>query len=207
MIASLISTELGLDPRVISSIARTASYRYKDYTIPKRSSEGRRKISQPAVQLKVLQVWLVRRIFRLLPLHPAAAAYMKNSSITRNAALHSKNNFLLKVDFREFFPSIKGEDVVSLLQRNADRVRVFVSEPDDLRFVRSVVCRHNELPIGAPSSPIISNAVMHDFDLKWSNWCQENEIVYSRYADDLCFSTRRAFILCFGFALFDNSPK
>lgn len=191
MIASLISAELGLNPRAIAALARSASYRYKDYTIPKRSGGAPRLISQPTPQLKVLQIWLVRRIFRLLPMHSAATAYMKHCSIWRHAALHSRNNFLLKIDFQDFFPSIKGEDVVQLLQQNRDRVSAFIKEQDDLTFIRAVVCRRNELPIGAPSSPIVSNAVMYDFDLKWANWCQENEITYSRYADDLCFSTKR----------------
>jgi hypothetical protein len=195
MIVSLISAELGLDPAAISKIARSAAYRYKDYTIPKRSGGPPRKISQPTAQLKVLQIWLVRRIFRLLPVHAAATAYMKQCSIARHAAIHSGNNFLLKIDFQDFFPSIKGTDVVRLLQQNPDRVSPFIKEEDDLSFVRSTVCRANSLPIGAPSSPIISNVVMYDFDLEWSNWCQENEVTYSRYADDLCFSTKKANVL------------
>lgn len=195
MIVSLISAELGLEPEAISKIARSAAYRYKDYTIPKRSGGAPRKISQPTPQLKVLQMWLVRRIFRLLPVHAAATAYMKHCSIARNAAMHSRNNFLLKIDFQDFFPSIRDRDIVRLLQHNANRVSAFIKEADDLSFVQSTVCRGNGLPIGAPSSPIISNAVMYDFDLDWSNWCQENEVTYSRYADDLSFSTKRAKVL------------
>jgi RNA-directed DNA polymerase len=195
MIASLISAELGLDPTAISKIARSAAYRYKDYAIPKRSGGAPRKISQPTPQLKVLQIWIIRRIFRLLPVHAAATAYMNHCSVARNAAMHSRNNFLLKIDFQDFFPSIRDADIVRLLQQNADRVSPFIQDADDLSFVRSTVCRGNSLPIGAPSSPIISNVVMYDFDLEWSNWCQENEITYSRYADDLCFSTKRAKIL------------
>jgi RNA-directed DNA polymerase len=195
MIASLISAELGLSSKVIATLARSASYRYKEYLVPKRSGGAPRIISQPTPQLKVLQVWLVRRIFRLLPIHAAATAYMKHCSIGLHAALHSTNNFLLKVDFQDFFPSIKGEDVVRLLQKNAGRVNDFVKEQDDLAFIRAVVCRRNELPIGAPSSPIVSNAVMYDFDLKWATWCQEKEVTYSRYADDLCFSTKHPNVL------------
>jgi RNA-directed DNA polymerase len=195
MIASLISAELGLSTESIAALARSASYRYKEYPVPKRSGGAPRIISQPTPQLKVLQVWLVRRIFKFLPIHAAATAYMKHCSIGRHAALHSRNNFLLKVDFQDFFPSITGGDVVRLLQENASRVNDFVKNQDDQAFIRAVVCRRNELPIGAPSSPIISNAVMYDFDLKWANWCQEREVTYSRYADDLCFSTKRPNLL------------
>jgi RNA-directed DNA polymerase len=195
MITASIATELGLSPRTIASLAKSASYRYKDYQVPKRSAGPPRLISQPTPQLKVLQVWLVKRVFRLLPIHAAATGYMKHCSIGRHASLHSRNNFLLKLDFQDFFPSIKGQDVVRLIQQNIFRVKDFVEGLEDLAFIRAVVCRRNELPIGAPSSPILSNAVMYEFDLKWANWCQEEQVTYSRYADDLCFSTKRPNVL------------
>jgi len=122
MITTLISQELGLKLDAVSLIARSASYRYKDYTVPKRTGGAARLISQPTAQVKVLQIWLVRKIFRLLPIHAAAAAYMRHCSIARHAALHSRNNFLLKVDFRDFFPSLKGEDILQLLQENRGRL-------------------------------------------------------------------------------------
>ena len=48
---------------------------------------------------------------------------------------------------------------------------------------------HLRLSIGAPSSPFISNIVMHHFDDSMSKYCSEKEIIYTRYADDLTFSS------------------
>ncbi|HFG0985183.1 TPA: reverse transcriptase domain-containing protein, partial [Klebsiella pneumoniae] len=45
------------------------------------------------------------------------------------------------------------------------------------------------LSVGAPSSPLISNVIMYLFDDSFTNFCQQREITYSRYADDLTFST------------------
>jgi len=45
------------------------------------------------------------------------------------------------------------------------------------------------LSIGAPSSPFISNTLMYDFDVLVNNECEKRGITYTRYADDLAFST------------------
>jgi RNA-directed DNA polymerase len=55
--------------------------------------------------------------------------------------------------------------------------------------VRNLVCRRDSLTIGAPSSPLLSNLVMFDFDERWSGYCRARRIAYSRYADDVYFST------------------
>jgi hypothetical protein len=46
-----------------------------------------------------------------------------------------------------------------------------------------------------PSSPVISNVVMHDFDAKWSESCRPKKISYTRYADDIYFSTNERGVL------------
>ena len=57
------------------------------------------------------------------------------------------------------------------------------------------MCRRGELTIGAPSSPILSNAILFDFDTAISALCEKNNVTYSRYADDLFFSTNEPFVL------------
>ena len=58
-----------------------------------------------------------------------------------------------------------------------------------------LVTKDGHLTIGAPSSPILSNSVMFEFDEYWSVRCNENDIVYTRYSDDLYFSTNKANVL------------
>ena len=114
MILERLSTETGVDIEEIRVIMRSASHRYKTYTIPKRSG-GRREISQPTPAVKFIQRWLCRNVFSRFPIHGAAQAYKEGANIAANARIHVEQNYLLKVDFENFFPSIKGDDVRSLV--------------------------------------------------------------------------------------------
>jgi RNA-directed DNA polymerase len=194
MLVAKIAAGLSLTTKYVALVARTASYRYKTYQIPKKAG-GFRTINHPARELKLIQRWLIKNLFERLPTHKSATAYKKGASVYRNAAMHRTRSYLLKVDFKDFFPSIKGIDISSLLRTNASFLRGLISGPADLELVRRLVCRGDELTIGAPSSPIISNLVMFQFDDEWSRYCRERSIIYSRYADDLFFSTSQPNIL------------
>jgi RNA-directed DNA polymerase len=194
MIVAKIASSLGLSPNYVALVARTASYRYKTYQIRKKTV-GFRTINHPARELKLIQRWLVENLLVRLPVHNSATAYKKGANVYRNAAMHRMRNYLLKVDFKDFFPSIKGIDVSLMLRTNSKLLQGLISGPADVEIVRQFVCRAGELTIGAPSSPIISNLVMFGFDEEWSRYCHKKSIVYSRYADDLFFSTNQPNVL------------
>jgi len=193
MVLERIAPETGLSGDYVSLIARTATHRYKTYQIRK-ATGGFRTIDHPARELKLLQLWLVNNMFDRLSVHPAAYAYRKGRNILAHAMLHAAQNYLLKVDFRDFFPSITALDVSRVLEAS---VSLFSSplNANDYGLVRLLVCKSGRLTIGAPSSPVLSNAVMFEFDTHWAERCGAEGIVYSRYADDLYFSTNRPNVL------------
>lgn len=85
----------------------TASSRYKVHYIEKRSGRGRRLIAQPTREIKFLQRMLVKHELGALPIHEAAMAYRAGLSIADHARPHAGGRYLLKLDFKDFFPSIK----------------------------------------------------------------------------------------------------
>ncbi|MDX6497057.1 MAG: hypothetical protein QOG23_317 [Blastocatellia bacterium] len=194
MIIERMATQLALAPSFLTKLANSASHRYKEYKIPKRTG-GQRTIHHPARELKLLQYWLLRNVLKLLPVHPSATAYQKGSSIRLNAAAHVANNYILRVDFQDFFPSLTGSDVVTLLQANRDKLTDVDLTDADITLMRQIVCRFDCLTIGAPTSPLISNAIMFEFDVEWSGIAQAEEVTYTRYADDLYFSTNQPNVL------------
>lgn len=194
MIAERIVTQLGLDLEYVMKVAVTATHRYKSYEIRKRTG-GMRTIHHPSRELKLLQGWLMDSVFVHLPIHKAAFAYRRGVSIRNNAAVHVSQNYLLKIDFKDFFPSIKETDISRILEsKSLARAGVELSA-QDLHFIRRIVCREGALTIGAPSSPILSNAVMYEFDVYWSGESEGINVRYSRYADDVYFSTDRPGVL------------
>src|SRR6266568_8997046 len=106
MILEQTSARLALSVSFLLKLAATASYRYKEYTIPKRTV-GRRTIHHPARELKLVQRWLLRNVLNKLPVHAAATAYREGSNIRLNAETHVTNSYILRVDFQDFFPSLK----------------------------------------------------------------------------------------------------
>ena len=126
MILDHLKQLTGLTDAELGTIIRTASSRYKNYTIAKRDGIGRRLISHPSPDIKFLQSWISENIFEIVPVHDAVMSYRKNLSIRDNASAHLDQNYLLKLDFRAFFTSIKANDVENLLSRN-DLPRVISS--------------------------------------------------------------------------------
>ena len=193
MILKSIELQMGVSYEYLEKVVKTAEHRYKTFTIPKRSS-GYRVIEQPSRELKFLQRWLNRNIFRHLPIHSAAYAYRQGIGIAANARVHVNNNYLLKIDFVNFFPSLKRKDVRRLLDVNIQTGTISL-EKEDVDVILDIVCKGGGLTIGSPASPVLSNAILYEFDVSVSELCRSRGVTYTRYADDLYFSTNRPGIL------------
>lgn len=193
MIIKKIASDILLPIEYIKLVSVTANHRYKTYKIKKRT-KGYRIINHPARELKLLQRWLVDNLFSDLPVHEAVYSYRTGRNIQGNAALHRRNNFLLRVDFKDFFPSIRAIDVVKMLHNNQSFLSYQLSR-NDLSLIASIVCKDGGLTIGAPSSPVISNAILFMFDKQLTDICKTYSVIYSRYADDLYFSTNSPNVL------------
>ncbi len=189
-IFSRMQEAYALSDEQLNLLVKRSPHSYKVYSIPKKSG-GNRQIAQPAKETKYLQYWLIENVFSLLPVHECASAYHKGASVKSNAAAHSKNQYLSKFDFRNFFPSIVFSDLVRHFEKHLND---HVQAADILLIARLACIRPKGtsnlcLSIGAPSSPILSNSIMYEFDERISGWCKDHGIVYTRYADDLAFST------------------
>ncbi|MGL3208293.1 retron St85 family RNA-directed DNA polymerase [Bradyrhizobium sp. BR 1433] len=181
----------GLSDHDVMKIVWNAPSRYKLYEIPKRQG-GHRLISQPAREVKALQRILTSEILSTLPVHHSATAYRLGKSIKDNAAAHAANGPIKKYDFRDFFPSIVAKDWRSYCQRYgvfSDPRDIWIST--NLLFHRRPGSSRLNLAIGAPSSPSLSNVLMNDFDIRLSELVAQEQVTYTRYADDLTFSARR----------------
>jgi RNA-directed DNA polymerase len=181
--------DLPFSEQEIRRLIATAQFRYKVYQIPKHKPNQFRTIAQPAPEVKLIQRWLTDNIFTALPIHRSATAYRQGISIGDHAGKHAAKRFLLKMDFKNFFPSIAVQDIHKHLTKYGNL------STSDITSVCRLVCwrRRNTgdlvLSIGAPSSPVLSNTVLFDFDKQVAKIAQSKKVLYSRYADDLAFST------------------
>ncbi|SPJ32488.1 retron St85 family RNA-directed DNA polymerase [Kushneria phyllosphaerae] len=184
----LISSSLFIPEKDLSLFIARAPVAYKSFFIAKKDG-GFRKINQPAKETKKLQRWVIEKVFSHLDIHDCAMAYRAKVSIKDNALVHSNNKYFLKLDFENFFGSIKSEDIQNFLHDKKIKL-----DDDDVRDLARILCIKDEgklcLSVGAPSSPAVSNAILYAFDEEISFWCLERKIAYTRYADDLTFSTK-----------------
>lgn len=187
---TLIHESTGLSESQIHRLIIRSPHTYKVYTIPKKTG-GIRTIAQPAKETKFLQRWLMKNVLNELPLHESATAYTINSSIKKNAAAHKENSYISKFDFKNFFFSINESDLIQHFTKHIS----YRFSKNDIQLIARLSCVYDKqskmrvLSIGAPSSPLLSNSVMFDFDDHLLSWCKTNDVIFTRYADDLTFST------------------
>lgn len=181
--------------RELVVLIATAPSRYKTHYIDKRGGRGRREISQPTKEIKFLQRLLVTKELMNLPIHDAAVGYRSGRSILDHAKPHATERYLLKLDFTDFFPSLKKRALEHRLSHDTNYSDI------ERWILGNLLCRRvrktdtYQLSIGAPSSPLISNYLLCEFDTRLTDYCGSRGVRYTRYADDLAFSTSEPSVL------------
>ncbi len=178
---SSIEKDLGVSAKTLYTLSNNLERHYHRVSIPKRSG-GERVLSVPDDVLKQVQRLIADRILSLEPVSHYATAYKSGSSVIKNAACHVGKTKVLKLDIKSFFDSIRYSQV-------KDRVFPSPRFSEKNRILLAMLCYYKDkLPQGAPSSPIITNIIMREFDETVGDWCAKQGIDYTRYCDDMTFS-------------------
>jgi RNA-directed DNA polymerase len=166
-----------------------AASKYRTFTIPKRSG-GERTISAPDARLKLLQ----KKVSNLLNdclteieggFSSPAHGFKPNRSIFTNAAHHRGRRYVLNLDLEDFFPSIHFGRISGYFEKS----KHFGLDQKVARNLANIICHNSALPQGAPSSPVVSNLLARMLDVHLARLAKRNRLTYTRYADDLTFST------------------
>jgi hypothetical protein len=114
-----------------------------------------------------------------------AHGFVRRRSIMTNARQHVHRRFVFNTDLEGFFDAINFGRVRGFFITNKN----FQLHQDVATIIAQIACRQNALPQGAPTSPVVSNLIGHILDIHVAKLAAEAGCVYSRYADDLTFST------------------
>jgi RNA-directed DNA polymerase len=159
---------------------------YIVHRIPKRSG-GWREILEPNPELKRLQGQLLRWLTaRRVRVGPYAHGFVRGRSILTHALLHAGRRVVVRMDVRDFFPSIRSEMVSTSLLHEGLSI-------DDARRFSELCTVDGRLPQGAPTSPLLANLAFKHVDFRLAALTRALRprfpSAYSRYADDLVFSS------------------
>jgi RNA-directed DNA polymerase len=189
---------LGVSPMVLGFALHELDHskKYTEFEIPKRSG-GTRRINAPHPLLKAVQRQLhdllahcvseIEQASNLQHAHKLSHGFHPKRSIITNAVRHRNKRWVFNIDLKDFFPSINFGRVRGYFLKN----RYFGLRPKVATVIAQIACHNNELPQGAPTSPIISNLVASILDMRLARFARKNGCSYSRYADDITFSTNR----------------
>ncbi len=175
-----------------------ASIHYNRFTIAKRDGSAR-EIWAPQPILKSVQRKISRAIIENLMVHGASHGFLAGRSILTNAEQHTDAKIVLKVDLKNFFPTITLPRVKGLFRKAGYRERIAtllallcteaprkLIEHEGKPYYISLGNRC--LPQGAPTSPAITNALCMKLDQRLAGAAAKYGWRYTRYADDLTFS-------------------
>lgn len=166
--------------KILYTISNHPEKFYRSKVIPKRNG-GKRELLVPSPILKSIQKNILNNVLNGLSISKYATAYAKGSTIKDNACPHLNKKIILKLDIKNFFENTTFEELYKTLPSY-----IF---PDAVKVLLLKLCTYYDyLPQGAPTSPMLSNLVLKNFDNYIGSYCESLGISYTRYSDDLTFS-------------------
>ncbi len=172
---------LGLKHDELQRLIKDKDRYYHGFYIPK-SNGGRRLISAPKDELKMMQRKVLRNILDRVPIHQSANGFRRKRSILTNAKNHIGQEIVIKIDIKDFFPSITYQRVKGVYMN--------LGYPEGVADALAELSTYKgRLPMGAPTSPYLSNIVTTRLDRRFTNLGKKADFKYTRYADDLAFSS------------------
>ena len=184
---------LGYTPASLTAIIykTPTTSKYIEFEIGKKSG-GKRIIKAPIPKLKKLQSHLSHLLYQCLEeiendrtAKPISFGFRKGRSIAENAARHKRRRWVLNLDLENFFPSFNFGRVRGYFLKD----KSFELNTEVATTIAQIACDGLALPQGSPCSPVISELIAQILDVRLVRLAKKFGVTYSRYADDITFST------------------
>lgn len=176
-----LAAYVGVSKSIVDQIVRRPKFHYRTFSIPKGDGTPR-KITSPRTYLKVIQWWINDNILSHADFGDVVHGFRAGRSFVSNAKTHHGAKHILNVDIEEFFPSISPEMVEGCF-------RSFGYGDTGAKLLTALTTYKNSAPTGAPTSPLLGNIVLGPMDKVLEDISSKSGMVYTRYADDLTFSS------------------
>lgn len=153
---------------------------------------------------KIVNERITRFVLSKLPVNSSACGFIPGKSYYDFLRPHIGGYYFLRLDIKKFFHSISVSEVKKLLSQHfsndkngskhsaLDIAYMSIIHKVSNDFTDDDIKSKEILPIGFPSSPIVSNIIFRKIDILIQKLCEDKGIVYSRYADDMLFSSSKS---------------
>ena len=200
LLNEIVKDELGKDDAFSFSMQQLTYYsnpnnvhgRYRHFSIPKKSG-GKRNIAAPSKGLAHILYYVNILLKAIYQPSDYAMGFVEGRSVVDNAIRHIGQNYVFNTDVENFFPSIEQPRVWKRFQ-----LKPFNFKRPIANMLAGLCCIKEKnadgtvkyiLPQGAPTSPLITNAICDTLDRRLSGLARRFNLHYSRYADDITFSS------------------
>jgi hypothetical protein len=185
------------DVKSLERAARDERLRHYRYLWVPREHGPPRVIERPKARLKEIQRFLLHELLIWIPVHDAAHGFVRGRSARSHAALHAGRRVVVRLDLQDFFAGVFAGRIYAIFRA--------AGYPEPVAHVLTGLCTNvvpsefrppgmrdlatPHLPQGAPTSPALANLAAFRLDRRLSGLAQAIGARYSRYADDLVFSS------------------
>ena len=181
---------LHLNGKLVYWLTSEDEKRYKTYYIEKKDG-SKREINAPVLSLKIVQKWVLMNILYKIKTSPYTEGFKKDGSgspLVRCAKKHRNYLFVMKMDIKDFYPSIHRSKVFNEFVNIG--YNSIVSN-----LLTNICVLGDKLPQGAVTSAYLANLICRRLDFRIAGYCNKRDIVYTRYADDMFFSSDNMYVL------------
>lgn len=180
-----LATIFDIEEKNLFFLCKNIRTQYTTYSIKKKTNPAEvRVLTAPNWMLKKMQLWILRNILlRDNRVSEYAHGFVKKKSIFTNAKLHEGAKWMLCMDLKDFFGTVRKGKVYEYFE-------ALGYEKSVVETLATLCTYDNHLPQGAPTSPCLSNLIAKVMDEDIEAYCEQNGFVYSRYADDITISSK-----------------
>lgn len=200
---------VGMPSNIVNEIIQFRNNQYNQFSIQKRNGKGVRIIRTPEKKLLYLQKWINKNILQNVPVFDCCTAFVPGTSLATNGYIHRSSSMILKIDLLKFFDTINEKRVYGFFKYLGyhpnvafDLAQLTTAHPtyefwnslslDEIQKIGLKISFEDAtLPQGAPTSPQLANCIANSLDNRLLKLSEKLCCRYSRYADDLVFSTSK----------------
>ena len=185
-----LATDAGISPGYLRDVAERRVDPYREFRLIKSAKGATRKIAVPEPDLAKVQRWLLNNTFVDAEAGWPSFAYRKGASVGDCANVHLGARWLVKLDLRDFFHSIDAPRVAKIFRKvGCDEITSHQLANICTRKHDAVGRPRGYLPQGAPTSGLLANLAAANLDSTMLKLASRHRLKYTRYSDDLTFSS------------------